>query len=441
MTVADARSWVFHKWLAIGTGVGLEIGREDLYVTVARVRPSGIKVLGALTIHRFREQPAAEWGEVYSNFLRKMGHGHLAAKVLLPRDEVIVRQVQLPGVADKDMAAALRFQIDSLHPFSEEEAVYDFARVGKSATAVVGITRRSIVIDFTDLFAEAGIKVSAFTFSAASLYSALRLLSTPPAEGFLALGEDSTGLEAYGESPSRPLFSVRLDGPIQRARALALSELRLPADTEPVSLQDVLPKPVAAPEDYSVAASALHYATAAASACAWRGLNVNLLPPEMREASSRLLYVPTVVLGVLVLLMATALLGYSGYEDRRYLASLQGEIARVQPAAQRSAILDRQIAITRNRAETLDNFRRRLKDDMTALNELSNIVAPPAWINSLQLARESLSISGEADRAEALLKLLDGSRQFRRSEFTLPIVRGAGGESFSIHSVREGVAP
>jgi hypothetical protein len=57
-------------------------------------------VLGELTIPRFREQPAAEWGENYAAFLEKLGARHLAATILLPRDEVTVRQVQLPGVSD-----------------------------------------------------------------------------------------------------------------------------------------------------------------------------------------------------------------------------------------------------------------------------------------------------------------------------------------------------
>ena len=78
-------------------------------------------MLGSLAIHHFREQPAAEWGEVYADFLRKLGQRHLAAHVLLPREAVIVRQVAMPGVADKDLAAALKFQIDSLHPYPEED--------------------------------------------------------------------------------------------------------------------------------------------------------------------------------------------------------------------------------------------------------------------------------------------------------------------------------
>lgn len=429
------------KWLAVGTGVGIEIGGADLRITVARVRPSGIKVLGSLTIGRFREQPAAEWGAVYSSFLRRAGHGHVAATVLLPREEVVVRQVQLPGVADRDIPAALRFQIDSLHPFSDDEAAWDWARVGKTATLLVGIARRSVIDQYIALFAEAGIKVHTFTFSAASLYSAVRVLSTPPAEGFVALGEEAGEVETYGESPAHPIFSARLNSPLDRARALSLAELRLPPETEAAALHDILPKPAAVPEDYDAVRGALTYATAVSSACPWLSLPVNLLPANQRGTTSRLLYVPTIVLGALVLLMSGALMAYSGYEDRRYVARLQTEIRKLQPAAQKATALDRQIAITRNRAQSLDNFRRRLKDDMTALNDLSNVVAPPAWLTSLQLTRDSMSLAGEAERAEALLKVLDSSSQFRRSEFTLPIARGAGGESFSIHSVREGIAP
>ena len=430
------------RWFAVGTGVGIEIGVGGyLAVTVARVRPSGIKVLGSLTIPRYREQPAAEWGEAYSRFLRKLGHGHLAATVLLPREEVVVRQVQLPGVADRDLEAALRFQIDSLHPFGDDEAAYSSARIGKTATLLVGIARKRVVDEHVALFAEAGIKIHAFTFSAASIYSAVRVLSTPPAAGFLAFEEENGEVETYGESPARPVFSARLDESLERAKALALAELRLPQDIEPVALHDVLPKPAAAPVDYDLARTPFTYATAVASACPWLSLEINLLPAGQREASSRLLYIPTIVLGVLVLFAGSALMAYSGYEDSRYLKTLQEEIRKVQPKALKSAALERQIAITRNRAQALDNFRRRLKDDMNALNDLSNIVAPPAWLTSMQLTRDSVSISGETERAEALLKMLDGSKQFRRSEFTLPISRGAGGENFSIHSMREGVTP
>jgi Tfp pilus assembly protein PilN len=434
------------KFLAIGTGVALEIGRDDLFATVARVRPSGVTVLGSLTIHRFREQRASEWGHVYATFLRKLGQSHLAAHVLLPRDAVIVRQIQLPGVADKDLAAALRFQIDSLHPYPEDDVISDFARIGKTSSILVGIGRRSVVNEYATLFAEAGVKITSFTFAAANLYSAVRMLAVPPPDGFLALGntdntDDEGELEAYGESPSHPLFTARLDQSFERARSMALSELRLPPDTEQVDLAALLPKPLEAPEDYSVHRTPILYATAMAGACPWLALSSNLLPVDLRKQGSRWMYVPTIVLAVITVLMMAAVFFYPSWEDRRYLAKLNEQIALVQKRAQYSIALDKKIQVTRNKAQSLDNFRKHLKDDMNAIDDLTNLLTPPSWLNALQLTRDSASISGEADRAEALLKILDSSKQFRRSEFTLPITRGPNGEMFSIHSVREGVTP
>ncbi len=217
MSVADLR-----KWLAVGTGVGIEIGREDLNVTVARVRPGGVRILGTLTIKGFRSQPAAEWGATYTSFLKKLRSGYLAATAMLPREDVIVRQVSLPGVADRDVPAALNFQIDSLHPFAEEEAVHDWARFAKTPALLVGITRRAVLDKYIALFNEAGVKVSAFTFSAAVMYSAARMYGPPQSDGFVAFsaqqseGEDAT-YEVYGESAARPLFSASLEMPVLRA--------------------------------------------------------------------------------------------------------------------------------------------------------------------------------------------------------------------------------
>ena len=52
---------------------------------------------------------------------------------------------------------------------------------------LVGIARREIVDQLSSMFAEAGIKVAAFTFSAAAIYSAIRLTGAPPAEGFVVV--------------------------------------------------------------------------------------------------------------------------------------------------------------------------------------------------------------------------------------------------------------
>src|SRR5436305_310845 len=132
------------KLLAFGSGVGVEIGPANLEVAAARVRPSRIHVLGRLTIENFAARPAAEWGIEYARFLKSLGIGHLSATVLLPRREVIVRQVSLPGVAPKDIASAIRFQLDSLHPYGEEEVSWGWSLLAPGAV-MVGIARRATV--------------------------------------------------------------------------------------------------------------------------------------------------------------------------------------------------------------------------------------------------------------------------------------------------------
>src|SRR5438105_3739129 len=132
------------KLLAFGSGVGIEIGATGLEVVAARVRPSRIEVLGRLVIENYAARPAAEWGAEYSRFLKSVGMGYLSATVLLPRREVIVRQVSLPGVGGKDMQSAIRFQMDNLHPYGEEEVVWGSSRLAYGAV-LVGIVRREII--------------------------------------------------------------------------------------------------------------------------------------------------------------------------------------------------------------------------------------------------------------------------------------------------------
>lgn len=429
------------RWLAFGTGVGIEIRADVLRVAAVRVRPSEVGVLGAATVTEYKTRPAAEWGTELAQFLRKLGSGHMAATALLPRHDVIVRQIVLPGVSDSDMDGAIELQIDSLHPFNDEEIYYSWARLGKTANILIGISRREVIDRYSAMFAEAGIKIAAFTFSAAVLYSASRLITTSPPGGFLALREDGEDLEIYGESESRPIFSASVPGDPNQAAAFAAAELRLSPEVEPRRVYELLPKPSVFPESYDPAqpeyeANALTYATALAGACPWMALEANLLPAEKRKGSSRVRLIPTFALGTVLALLVGALAAQSKWEDSRYLGLLQHEIRRLEPLARRGDAISKQFAATRARTQALDDFRRRTKLDIDAIGEVTRIIAPPGWVNSLDLDRAGIQIGGEMEQAATLLKLLDNSPYFTRSEFTMPISKQGVGEAFRVKAVR-----
>jgi len=159
------------KLLAFGSGVGITVGATDLEVAAVRVRPTQIRVLGRVTIRNFAGRPAAEWGAEYARFLKSLGAGRMSATVLLPRRETIVRQLALPGVARKDMEGAIRFQLDSLHPYGEDEVSWGWSRLAYGAV-LVGIVRRATVEQYVQLFTEAGVAACSFTFSAAAVHAA-----------------------------------------------------------------------------------------------------------------------------------------------------------------------------------------------------------------------------------------------------------------------------
>src|SRR5260370_25078341 len=131
--------------LAFGTGVGIEIRERDVAGAISHVRPNGVKIAGSIVSHDFRGRPAGEWGSEYLKFLRENGGSHLAATIVAPKREVIVRQVALPGVANKEFGAAVGYQVDTLHPYGEDEVAYGWQHVLEDCTAPVGIMGRFTV--------------------------------------------------------------------------------------------------------------------------------------------------------------------------------------------------------------------------------------------------------------------------------------------------------
>ena len=101
-----------------------------------------------------------------------------------------------------------------------------------------------------------------------------------------------------------------------------------------------------------------------------------MLPPEYRRSSSRAILIPTLVLAGLLLLVAGAMFGWSRYADKKYLAGINAEIARVEPVANRAMALDRQIGKARAQTQLLDRFRAQTRLDLDALNELTRLIEP-----------------------------------------------------------------
>jgi hypothetical protein len=447
--MAAVTSPTLRKYLSVGTGIGIVVRGADLEVTAVQARPNGPKILGGLHIENFRERPAAEWGQDYAGFLQKFEASRQAALVIIPRQSVIARLVTLPGVSDADAQAAIAFQLDSLHPFGDDETYSDFQRVAKTDHFVVAIVRRETIDSLTALFAEAGVKLAGITFSGSAFFSSLRLFGAQPAPALLSVLELESGgapsVEFYAESEAKPFFSTEFEMPVEQAERLVRSETRLAPEVEMCDVMRLLPITNAAPDTWDLSdpgrsRSALGYAAALAAACPHLGQPVNLLPLELRAGSSRLVYVPTLFLTLVLLCLMAAWFYQPRWMDKKYLETLNAEIARVEPKARQLEALDRRIVQSADRIRLLSDFRKQTRADLDLLLETTKLLPPPAFVSNLTISRGEVNITGEIGQAEGMLKKLDGSPMLVGAEFVMPISRGQQGEAFRVKAKREGAA-
>lgn len=436
---------LWRRAMAFGTGFGIAIGERNLEAAIVRARPSGATLVATKTIHDFRNRPAAEWGAELQKFVTAAGETRLAATVLLPRTEVIVRGVSLPGVADKDAANAIALQIDTLHPWGDVEIAWGWSRAGNGALkdeTIIGLARKDVVGSYETLFEEAGIPIAAVTFSPAVIHAALRIWSEAPAS-VLCFDTDESNpdkgqhTEIYGESGSRAVFSAEFFVPLERAIALSRAELRMSPDHLARPLLEVLP----ATPGTAAPGSAVAYAAAIAGAAPRVADFANLLPPERRASHDRMQYLLPVSLGILVALaLVTLLVIFPAVEQKRYREDLDRAARQLQPAVLRAQALEKKINEDRNRILLLDEIKRRPQADLEVLNELSRLLPPQVWTSAIEIYPDSVVLSGEADQAAPLLKVLDASALFQNSEFALSVTRNAQAEQFRLKTTRRGRA-
>jgi len=415
-----------------GTGFGVAVAGDDMEAVIVRSRPSGSVVVASTVIRRFAGRPAAEWGAEISQFLAGPGEPRLAATLVLPREEVIVRTLRLAGVADKDTASAIGMQLDTMHPWDEEPVEWSWWRVSPS-DVVVGVVRQSTLSHYENLFSEAGIPLAAATFSSAAIYRALRLQRTPPASTFCYATNALGRIEVYGESEAKPCYSAGFSLPVERALSLARAELRFSPESTGMELGSAL----AAPADVSPGA----YAAALAASAPLFAQLANLLPAERRASHSRTRYLIPAALGTLVLAgLLAVFVVFPILNERRYVSQLNAEERRLQPSALRVQSIDKALAADRTRVASLDDFRRRPQADLDVLNELVRVLPEKVWTNSIEIFPDSVVIAGEADQAAPLLKLLDSSPFFQNSEFVMSVTRNGEAEQFRIKTMRRGRA-
>lgn len=454
-------------WNAVkrwGVGCGIEIRGDDLVVAAAKSRPGGVRILGRCTIAGFRTRDPGEWGAEYAGFLQKIGLEHVAATVCLPRREVTVRRLQLPAMSRKETAAAVALQLETLHPFGDEDIYHAYAllpgvRPADNRISLMVVIAESSVIDgYADRFAAAGMAVASFSVAAAALRTALRVRWDEPPSPLVIGDFRADCLELYGEAEGREAWTSEFDlasVSAGRAMQLACSDLRLtPEDPaafvavggfealpdfpgfEKKSVESVLPVPLESPEGFDLQHDLSAMAAALESACPYLGWRANLLPPERRGANSRLMYAPTAVLLALLGLLGLAFAARPLIQNSAYASRLEAEIHRLDRIVFEVEKNSKQTDDAQEKLELLQRLRARTEIDMRMMSDMSDRIPDTAWLDSLEIDDAGVRIEGTAPEAAPLLAFLNESLTITGAKFLRSLTVTENGERFRIAAER-----
>jgi hypothetical protein len=113
------------SWLQ--TGIGIDSEGETFRAIFVRRQWNRLRVVDRLEIPAYRKLEASECGRLYRAFLRKHGLKAPQTVVALPRSAALLRSLTLPQTVEKELARAVEYQVESLHPFEEGGVYWDFA--------------------------------------------------------------------------------------------------------------------------------------------------------------------------------------------------------------------------------------------------------------------------------------------------------------------------
>ena len=486
----ENRKWSFvsMNWMPLQSGIGIEIDQGTLRAVFVKRQWKQVRFCDRMEIPNYLSVGPDRCGDLFREFLHKNGLKSPWTVVALPRSSILLRYMQFPIAAEKELGHAIEYQVDSLHPFEEGSVYWSYSswipksvntqkNVGRAnnsgpelntgrVEALVSIVEKSLVDDLATWFHAAGIGVSQFTVTTGALLAmAQPIADTYAIEGgkktspFLMLHITQDHAEIAGLAPNVALISKeisahsgRLTDTVLREIETARSELRLnPNERIPLILSgvatnlvealasndlgiDLIPCSSLLPKSGAASASTLEsndyvaFAAGCAAADQSRPYSLNLLPEHQRTFESTAAYLPAYALVVLIVILGIALAVRGTVQDWQYNKYLDEQIQALQPQIALVEHIQDRNRKTFTQINELMSIKRQTSLPLEALNELTALIPDDAWVQQLVYDGQTVSMSGSAKSASQIIPALAGSAHFENPQLLSAISKSADGK-------------
>jgi len=391
----------------------------------------------------------------------------------LPRRETMLRHLQLPAAAEKQLDSVLELQLGLYKPSDDEEYCWDAAVArGKRAesdsdsegqlSVALAFLQRARVEELCAQFRAAGLPLARVTVTQMAVLDwALRgepkdarllVVEARGGEADIAVIENGRclGTRSFSTSPdtSSSQITLQVRQAIAAARcngtgawrvllggqaAAALRE-QVGEFGETQDLDSFLATDVAATADAALGRDVLGAAALALAGFGGAGdYRLNLLPRELRAKTQRWRNTPTYALLAVNVLLLIALVARRPVQQQLLLRRYQQELTTLERSA---SLVEHELKKTervQQRLATLGEFQQRGRQPLDALGEIAQKLPTDAWVSGFACRNGQVDISGTAKAASAVLPALQASTQFDDVQFRGGLTRETGGaERFQI---------
>jgi hypothetical protein len=433
------------------TSIGIELRGEDMLITSLQGNLSGSAFTHFKRIANYRLYDKEALKREVSQFFKSNRLSKDCVVLGIPRKDIILRYLDLPSEVADNLKQVVHYQVQSFEPTEESSYYYDYVLLSSNAalkklSVLLAMVRKSLLDEHLQMLREAGIRPVAVIGSSMGLAN----LFWQNQKGL----NDKTFILADLGSVAFELIAVR-NGTFTYSRETskaddqswsdlilyevgeAASRMRLESDSaiekiviageSSVSALDEIKTGI---PDCELLKDSVHFITtketqsqiqgaASTLGLAYTGMarrpfiKMNLLPSDLRTHQTRWAYVPTAILGLIVI---SALMAWGFYPivmNRIFIKKFDHIIASNKAPVEKVQSLKVQAEALEAKVKSFEDLIAKKDMNLEVLQELTVILPQDTYLNTYVNRDGTIQLVGLSGSSSDLIQKLDKSPFFK----------------------------
>ncbi len=446
------------------SGLGICINESGLSIVLLKNSFRATKVVGqahyTLDSGKTLRERISISAELINDFIETNNVSSSDVFLCLPRESVILRDLEFPLAVKENLKSTLRYKIENYVPMKLEDIYFDYQIVEENKQAnklkiLLVVVQKEILETYSGLGDRLGLGLTGISVDSTAYVNFLYRHPSACRETDYVFMHEKEERVHVGVVSNRMLLysrsaSVPKDGEEEVEKFLAgefrqMDEL-VAGRPKPVKLfymsggrENRLLPGLDAKEAFQIeplnsgAADISNFAMAPAMGLALRGvkkvpMEINLLPARLRKRPSRTVFYVFFALICMFLLSGLVWGGSRFMRQKMILSNLNGEIERLMVEIENVGRMRETISDLESRIDYLNGMWRGRVPLMAILKEATERIPETAWLQDFSYDQKGVQLYGYADSASELIQLLEASPLFTEVVFLSTITKDKDGK-------------